>query len=425
MQFHNVTFKDCEFNDTTIFRMGLFNNVVFSHVNLTNTTLYRIRLLNVTLLELHLKNDIWRSAAIHDALLTDDSLVLQPGTERDYALRIHCSPTSKTRQGWFRVQGHLSIQYLKNKLRDYSDCDWARDIHLFTPTRTGKILSRLAEHEHIIDRIMRYCFPGRSTHIFEYPKGVSIPRKKPKQLYRANAKSYNAYDTTYFGSLHSEAPLVADMPAGLPQRGVGGCTGLLLVNKQLKALALKHMYTRTFHLQCSAEGAREFLVANPENMKMAKQVVLYYHWGIEKLVLSTEINAWRLLLGKIRHRFSFIRNIRLHVGKSFWSKYHPLRVGFKYALDKSQVFDNPIIEANKFAAPEDRWRIEGDESTRRTDGTVLQIDIEDTDTLKKDDFVRNMSDEIERQRAGRPLFVHPPGGKETAYKCAGDFKEGR
>jgi hypothetical protein len=120
--------------------------------------------------------------------------------------------------------------------------------------------------------------------------------------------------TAYFGSLQDESP-VSDKPSEhMPHRGVGDCTGLLLVNKIFSKLALTRLYNRELHLQCSAEGAREFILAHAQKMKLVRQLVLYYHWADDQLGLATDINAWRFLLCTVRHQFSFIPNVRLHIG---------------------------------------------------------------------------------------------------------------
>ena len=230
----------------------------------------------------------------------------------------------------------------------------------------------------------------------------------------------NGTKTTYFGSLKYGLSAIVEPSKSIPPRGVGNCTGLLLVNKRVSQLALKHLYSRIFHLQCSAEGAREFLLAHTQQMKMAKGVVLYYHWADDKVGLVTDINAWRYLLATIRHRLSFIPNIDLYLGRSFWKRNSPDKSAKSMLGDPSNV-NCPIGDAHKFAAPDDRWRYKDNESTHRTDGTVLQIHIDNANNQIKIEFMKKLLAEIEKQRVGRPLFVRSPSGEEITYRCAGQF----
>ena len=66
-----------------------------------------------------------------------------------------------------------------------------------------------------------------------------------------------------------------------------------------------------------------------------------------------------------------------------------------------------------------RFKREG--STHRTDGMSLEIEIEGTDTEEKIEFGKSVSDEVEKGRDGRPLFVLTPRGYEITYKCAWEF----
>lgn len=416
-ELENVTFINCKFDRTTFMDVKL-TDVTFYHVNFSNVTLYRVFLNNVTIFRLQLENFVWRGNYLENALLGNDSLIYPSGDRLDYKFQVK-SATSKTKHRY--ISTPLSMAQLKRE-RVYGA--YGRDIFRMRSTATGNILPRLAKHSDIFDRIMQYCFPGGSTHIFEYPPEVSMPLEKAStNLYFAYSYSGVVRKTTYFGSLQSHTPSkTLGAPIEIPQRGIGNCVGLLLVNQEIHDLALKHVYNRDFHFQCSAEGAREFLLAHRKNMKMVKEVVLYYHWPQDELALGTAINPWRYLLGTIRHQFSFLQTIRLHIGRTFWKRNNINTSGAKVTLSDCSSINCPMTDAYKFAAREDRWRFSGDESTHRSDGTVLKIEIEGTDTQTRADFVKALTDEIEKRRVGRPLFVRSPEGHEITYKCAGQFR---
>ena len=234
----------------------------------------------------------------------------------------------------------------------------------------------------------------------------------------------NGTKTTYFGSIKYSSSAIVEPSKRMSLRGVGNCTGLLLVDKRFSQLALKHLYSRIFHLSCSAEGAREFLLAHKQQMKMAKVVVLYYHWSDDKVGLATDINAWRYLLGTIRHQLSFIPKIGLCIGQSFW-RLNDSQMGANVILSQMSVRPGPFSDVHKFAAPDDRWEKKGDESTHRTNGTVLQIHIQGASTPEQTNFSRELTEALEKRRVGRPLFVCSPDGKEITYRCAGQFWEDR
>lgn len=417
--FENVNFIGCKFGHTTLLDVKLVN-VTFYHVDFSDAMLYRLILDNVTVFKLQLTGDAWKANLFQNALLGEDNLVSSGGIQ-SHGFQV-ASGSTRIKQGY--VAAPLAQVDLKRNFCTYGPRK--RVIHPLRPAPTGDILSRLAKHKDIIDRIMQYCFPGSSTHIFEYPAGVPIPPRISTELYLAESKWISKHKTTYFGSLHSKTPSQKlRVHVEVPRRGIGNCTGLLLVNKTFHALALKRTYSRCFHFQCSAEGAREFLLAHRENMKLAKQVVLYYHWCQEQLVVRSEIDSWRYLLATIRHQSSFIPSIRLHMGKGFWRhKDIAWRSGVKCILSDKCLSKNPLVDACKFAAPEDRSRFQRGEVVHRTDGTVLQIEIEDTDTQEKRDFVKSLAEEIEKRRVGRPLFVRSPKGYEVTYKCAEQFLKG-
>jgi len=412
--FTNVKFISCKFNRTTFLDVML-SNVTFSHVDFTDSAFCCLVLCNVTLVKLCFKNDLWRAMHLENALVGKCYFQLRQGTTREYILRA-AAVSSKTIQCAIRNAKPL------NKLRQELGHDgaWNRDIHrYFVPSSRG-ILTRLAERGGIMDRIMGHCFPGISVHIYEYPCGSKILGESamPAKLYSKRDRTR----TTYFGSLQHGLSARAEPSKYIPPRGVGNCTGLLLVNKGLSKLALKHLYSRVFHLQCSAEGAREFLVAHAQQMKMVKVLVLYYHWEDDKVGLTTDINAWRRLLNTIRHNLSFFPKIGLFVGRSFWKR-NNTNESAKSLLGDHSYINCPIGDFSKFAAPDDRWISKDDQSTHRTDGTVLRIHVDDASNKLKIECVKRLVVEIEKQRVGRPLFVQSPKGAEITYRCADQFRE--
>lgn len=405
-EFVNVKFINCKFKCTTFLDVTL-ENVTFSHVDFTDATFYCLVLRNVTLSQVRFKNDVWRNLSLENALIGKHGFVLQRGTIRNYGLQPFAA-SSKTRQD--AIIGTLSLEDLKREVGH--DGDWDRDIHIRFGPYSGGILTRLAMHRCTIDRIMQCCFPGSSVHIYEYPRRSKIPDEltmKQKLFWRRDGTM-----TTYFGSLQCGLSIGSK---NIPRRGVGNCVALLLVNKKFSDLAMKHLYSRILHLQCSAEGARAFLLAHVQQMKLVKQLVLHYHWPDDELGLVTDKNAWRYMLGTVRHQFSFIPNVQLHIGQSFW-KHNDIDIGVSRVLGLSPNVNRPLFDAHKFAAPEDRWKIEGDESTHRTDGMILEIYIEGSSSQTRANFVKQMLVEIEKERVGRPLFVQSPKGKEITYTCA-------
>jgi uncharacterized protein YjbI with pentapeptide repeats len=408
-EFVNVKFINCKFKRTTFLDVTL-SNVTFNHVDFTDATFYCLVLRSVTLFKLRFKNDVWRNLCLENALIGKNSFMLHKGTTRNYGLRPFAA-SSKTRQD--AVIGALSPDDLKREVGH--DGDWDRDIHIRFGPYSGGILTRFAMYKGTLDRIMQHCFPGSRVYIYEYPRRSKIPgesKMTQKLFWRRDCTM-----STYFGSLQDGLSMKAQGSENVPRRGVGDCVALLLVNKKFSELALQHLYSRSLHLQCSAEGARAFLLAHAQQVKLVKQLVLHYHWPDDQLGLVTDRNAWRYLLGTVRHQFSLIPSIQLHIGQSFW-KHNNIDRGVSHVLGSCPSADRPLFDAYKFAAPDDRWETEGDESTHRTDGTNLQIYIEDASSQTRIDFVRKMLVEIEKQRVGRPLFVLSPKGKEITYICA-------
>ena len=413
----NVTFVGCRFNRMAFMDVKL-SNVVFKHIDFTDSAYCCLVLRNVTLTSFHFSNDLWRATHLENPLVGERSFKMRQGTTADCYLR---APAVSAKTIQFTTKDAKPLDKLNQELGHSGAWNLDIDCH-FIPS-SSDILTRLAKYGSIFDAIMGYCFPSSNVHICEYPCGSKILResKMSKKLYSKR----NGTKTTYFGSLKYGLSVGAKPSKNIPPRGVGECNGLLLAgNKKLSKLASKHLYSREFHLQCSAEGARDFLLAHAQQMKMAKAVVLYYHWRNDKVGLVTDIDAWRYLLGTIRHQHSFIPTIGLCIGPSFWNLYNP-HAGANHVLSKMSGCPGPFTDVDKFAAPDDRWRKKGDESTHRSNGTGLQIHIQGARTPKQTNFSNELTEALEKRRVGRPLFVRSDDRKELTYQCAGQFWEDR
>jgi hypothetical protein len=417
-ELEKVAFINCKFDRMTFFRVKM-SNVVFSYVDFRDSTLCGLNLQNLTVSRLRFNNDIWCTTYLEKALIGEGSLLLNPGTTRDYGIRA-IAASSKTR--CFITTCPVSLDAFERVLG--RERPFTRHVHPLQSASRNGILTRLASHKSIMNRIMSYCFPGSDVHIYEYPQGVKIPgeTRTSKKLYSAKfstGQGMSSNKTTYFGSSQAEPPVRTHLPTIIPQRGVGNCTGLPLVDKKFSALALRRLYGRSLLLKCSAEGAREFLIAHKDNLKLVKQLVLYFVWPGDGVYFAPNMHGWRYLLGTIRHQFSFIPNINLRVGRTFWKRNSWL-LGVKHVLD--DVENCPLADAHKFAAPADRWRFKDDQSTHCTDGTLLFIRVAGAKSPEERKFIDDLVDEIKKRRTDRPLFVRSPKGREITYKCAGQFR---
>jgi hypothetical protein len=421
-ELENVAFINCKFDRATFLDVKL-SNVTFSHVTFADTTFYRLWLKNATIINVDFRKDVWRASLLKNALIGKDCFARNSDTIRQYGVRGSSRSSKSIRRC---LDSPLSLDDLQNKVG--RDTVWDRDIRLLeSRDPKGQLLTLLAKHPTIISRIMSDCFPGTSVHIHEYPKGVKIPGESPtsKKLYSAKFSTgsrMSSNRTTYFGTLQAETPVRIHPPTNAHQRGVGNCTGLLLIDKKFSALALKHLYGRSLLLKCSAEGAREFLIAHKDNMKLVKQLVLHFCWPEDGSYFAPNMHGWRYLLGTIRHQFSFIPNIHLRIGPAFWKR-NDWPLGVDHVL--ADVENCPLADAHKFAAPADRWRFKDDQSTHRTDGTLLFIRVEGARSPEERKFIDELVDEIKERRTDRPLFVRSPEGKEITYRCADQLWETR
>jgi hypothetical protein len=192
------------------------SDVTISHVDFTDATFYCLVLRNVTLTKLQFKKDIWRATQLENSLIDEHSLMLRRDTTQGHALPTLAASSKTTR---FDIDHATPIDGLNHEVDHDGDWDW--DIHLGFVPCDGDILTRLAKHKDIIDRIMRYCFPGSSVHIFEYPNSCMVPRKsvKSRKLYPRR----NDTATTYFGSLQHGLLVILPgtaLAAGSPTLGI-------------------------------------------------------------------------------------------------------------------------------------------------------------------------------------------------------------
>lgn len=422
--FANVKFIGCKFNRTVFMDVKLCS-VTFVRVDFTDTTLYWVWLRNVRFFEIEFNHDLWRATFLKNALVDMHGFKLSPNSEREYGVR---APLASSKTERCKLDSALSPDDLKQEL--CCSEGWKRDIYLREPVSKVDILTRLGEHKAIIDRIMQYCFPGPSVHIYEYPDGIRIPGREdlaeghnPKQEARpphrgqhflyfavdANSSAHRTsrHLTTYFGSMVQETPKASEVPTNLPRKGTGGSTALLRVNRAISEQSLKYLYGRTFHLQCSPVGAKEFLIRHRSQMMLAKELVLYFHWQedgvtIQSIRTNHFTDPWRELFNTLRHEFSFVPAIRLHVGRRFWNRHYNWTQGADPML---KTTDGPFWSLPKIAAPEPRWQYRWKAPRHRTDGTSLRIFIEDTEGEERTEFVQNLAEGIEKRRVGRPLFV--------------------
>lgn len=197
------------------------------------------------------------------------------------------------------------------------------------------LLGLLTEHKDIADRIMSLLFPGDSINICEYAKGERIsPHHKHQVKYDVTDRNSrnlkrSLHKTTYFASHHPDSLDVAKITILRPEYGRPFCDfnpRLLRVSKAFHKLGLKYLYGRSFRLQCSATGAHNFLMDHSWQVHLMTQLELFFHFQVERGALETDGEEWHKLLRKIRHRFSYIPKIYVHVGHGFWAKAR-MRIG--------------------------------------------------------------------------------------------------
>lgn len=263
--------------------------------------------------------------------------------------------------------------------------------------RNLNLLSVLTESKEICDRIMSLLFPGDSIDIcecIEGAEGATISQLHGKL-------GYWPIDTTSFQyqRLLRETPCSASQQlealdlARIDRRSAekdkpfsGFNLNVLLVRKAFHELSLKYflslryLWARNFHFQCSAKATRDFLMDphHAPHVRSMTQIDLFYRYTNELGVIETSDYEWHDMMNKVRHHFSCIPKIHIHVGHGFWDR-------TDWKVDVGTVMNqrehrHPIFldDVEKTAAPAERWQDHDNSATRRTDGTLIQVSIEHT-----------------------------------------------
>jgi hypothetical protein len=293
-------------------------------------------------------------------------------------------------------------------------------------------LTPLMEHKDVIDRIMRLLIPN-STNICEYATGdtIGLPHLHEQLKYWVSDKKLKA-ETTYFSTQNPEALDLARIVTlrSEDNRGFAEYSlSIMRVNKAFHKLGLKYMWGRNFRFQCSARGAKDFLLKNALLARSITQVDMFYHFEGEAGVIETKDHDWHDMLSTMRHDLSFIPKIHVHVGHGFWSKTN-WRWGPNGVINDSVFRDDgrylPLVmyDVARFAVPAERWKDHKDPATLCTAGTLVRVSIEDekmtgeetwkvNEKIRRVEFVEQLNDEVLRQGLARPL--HPGGRSRTSY----------
>ena len=114
------------------------------------------------------------------------------------------------------------------------------------------------------------------------------------------------------------------------------------------------------------------------HVRSMTQIDLFYRYTNELGVIETSDYEWHDMMNKVRHHFSCIPKIHIHVGHGFWDR-------TDWKVDVGTVMNqrehrHPIFldDVEKTAAPAERWQDHDNSATRRTDGTLIQVSIEHT-----------------------------------------------
>lgn len=266
---------------------------------------------------------------------------------------------------------------------------------------------------------MGFCFPGDNVYVYEYPSGFRFPTKQKRYGvvdFNSRTRVETQHDTTYYGSLATEAP-TRNQRDYMPAQGVSSCLSLLRVNSTFRRVGPAALYGKTFHFRCMAHGVRMFLEAHPKSMRLAREVVLYYHCRYPDNAVSPSNNSeWQGLLRCIRHKCSFLPRIKLQVGEGFWRD-----ISWSDEEKKAERSPTSLLsrtgsfkEFDKIAAPAERWFDTDDPEThepRCRDGTALELAIKGTEDDAKAEFVAQLAAVLEEKRAIRPLFYVSPKGR--------------
>ena len=283
------------------------------------------------------------------------------------------------------------------------------------------------EQKEIADRIMGLLFPGDSINICQRDRRSTIrrPRSRRQLLQLKSWRTANnsfeykrsSREATHFASQHPESLDHARLITRRPANGEPFCDfslNILLVSKTFHKLGLKHMWARNFRFQCSARGTKDFLLEHPLYARSTTQLDLFYHFGREPGVIETNDYEWHDLTNKVRHHFSCIPKIHIHIGHGFWHK-DDWRMGAEPVMDErsSRRRPNFLDDVAKTAAPAERWQDHDDPTTLRIAGTEVRVSIEYTgkegldEKKEKVKFVEELTEEILKRGLARPLFDEP------------------
>jgi hypothetical protein len=274
------------------------------------------------------------------------------------------------------------------------------------------LLSLLTGSKEICDRIMSLLFPGDTANISEYPQGMKISRRHKHQVEYSvtDRNSLNRqrsrHWTTYFATRNPQALDIARITTDRPSCNFS--FKVLLVNEIFEALGLVYLYRRNFRFQCSAQGAKKFLMEHKLHVRSMTQVELFYHFKNEPSVIETDGQAWHDMMIQVRHDFACIPRIHVHVGHGFWAKANWIKgpaavIGQRSLRDDGQYRPPFLCDIVKIAAPADRWKDHDDPGTHCTEGTDVQISIEGTMSEEEVEFVEQLNEEVLRRGRTRPL----------------------
>lgn len=189
---------------------------------------------------------------------------------------------------------------------------------------------------------------------------------------------------------------------------------LMLLNTSVARPAVPgdHMYVPCDGLKCR--------VSELHNLRPASDAALVLHFRFEGAIgsIKTDDEAWHHLMKYIRHEHSYIPAVHLKIDKGFWQlacwRDGALAVVNQKTLRNSRNphdFPNFLEKVARIAAPADRWMnfdtkksakqsgLEYDKDEDRycrSDGTLLQITIDGTDSTDKQVFVQELEELIQR-----------------------------
>jgi hypothetical protein len=143
------------------------------------------------------------------------------------------------------------------------------------------------------------------------------------------------------------------------------------------------------------------------------QLDLFYHFRREPGVIETNNQEWHEMMNKVRHHFSCIPHIHIHIGHGFWNKLE-WRKGVELVMNERKRRHPAFLDdVAKTAAPAERWQDHDDPATLRIEGTKVRVSIEHTgdesvgEKMWKEGFVEEVTEEILKRGLARPLFDEP------------------